>query len=268
MRKASRLSKYFWIFKLDLKQRIYYLADYVLAGLFIVVILFVFTNLWRTIFAGRAAIEEFTIVQLIWYLALTEAITMGNGWRSMFEDVSDEIKSGAIAKYITKPISYFGWYFSTYFSRFLNYFLTVFIIGIFVTYFLVGPLQFSMQIIIPLILLIILSFVLSFFVGMTFVSFSFWFEDVTAFYWILQKALFILGGMLVPIDIYPTFVREYLYYLPFSFMTYWTGKYFVQGTAEIFNLVLIGQIAWIAVFFIASVIIYKIGIRRVSIHGG
>ena len=268
MKMKNGLSKYFWIFRLDLKQRLYYLVDYMLSALFIAIILFVFANLWKTIFAGRDAIEGFTIIQLIWYLSLTEAITMGTGWGSLFEEVGDEIKSGAIANYLTKPLSYIGWYFSTYFSKFLSYFITAFVLGGIVTFFLVGPMQFSIMSAIPLMILLVLSFILSFFVAFTFVAFAFWLEDVTAFYWILQKLLFIFGGMLVPIDIYPEFIREYLYYLPFSYITYWPGKYFVSGTNEIFISSFIGQIIWLIIFIATTIIIYKIGIRRVNIHGG
>ena len=251
-----------------MKQRVNYLADYILSALFIVIILFVFTNLWKTIFAGKATIEGLSIAQLVWYLVLTEAIAMGSGWRSMFEEVSDEIKSGAIANYLTKPLSYIGWYFSTTFSRFFNYAGTVFVIGAFVTYFLVGPIQFSAATVIPLVILVIVSFILSFFVGMAFVSLAFWLEDVTAFYWILQKVLFIFGGMLVPIEIYPEFIRHYLYYLPVSFITYWPGKYFITGDSSILATAIIGQLIWTVVFFLITVGIYKIGIRKLNIHGG
>ncbi len=266
--KPSILSKYYWIFKLDLKQRVNYLLDYALSALFIVIILFVFTNLWQVIFAGKSTIEGLSIAQLVWYLVLTEAITMGCGWNSMFENVSDEIKSGAIVNYLTKPLSYIGWYFSTTFSRFFNYTGTVFVLGALVTYFLVGPIQFSITTIAPLILIVIISFILSFFVGMAFVSLAFWLEDVTAFYWILQKVLFIFGGMLVPIEMYPEFIRQYLYYLPVSFITYWPGKYFITGDSGILATTLIGQLIWTTIFFLITTILYKIGTRKLNIHGG
>lgn len=265
---VKRASKYFWIFKLDFKQRIYYLADYLLSALFIAVVLIVFINLWKTIFAGRPTISGFTFVQMIWYLALTEAITMGSGWRMMFEDVTDDIRTGTVSNFLTKPLSYMGWYFSTTFSRFFNAFLVTFILGSIFCYIFVGPIPFSFMTILPLALVIICSFFLSFFVGMFFVSFAFWLEDVTAFYWILQKALFILGGMLVPIDVYPDFVSKYLYYLPFSFITYWPAKFFVSGDVGTFILVLTGQIIWLALFFVLTMIIYRIGIRRINIYGG
>jgi ABC-2 type transport system permease protein len=268
MKISKSLSKYFWIFRTDLKQRSYYTADYVLTALFIVVILFVFANLWKSIFMGRTVIEGFSIAQLVWYLTLTEAITMGMGWRTMFEDVSDEVKSGSIANYLTKPLSYIGWHFSVFFSKFLNYFLIVFAVGSVVTYLMVGPIQFSILTLALLTIVILLSFVLSFFIGMAFASFAFWFEDVTAFYWILQKAVFIMGGMLVPLDIYPDFIKGYLNYIPFSFLTYWPGKFFITGSGDIFIITLIGQIAWIFVFIVFLTVIYKSGIRRVNIHGG
>ncbi len=268
IQKKLWLSKYWWIFKLDWKQSVHYFSDYLLSALFIAIILFIFTHLWQTIFAGNRSVEGLTITQLIWYLTLTESIALSIGWRSMFDNVADDIKSGSIANYLTKPLSYMGWYFSSNLSKFFNYFATFIVIGGIVTYALVGPLHFSLLNLLPLVFLLILSFILSFFVGMAFVSLAFWFEDVTAFYWILQKALFILGGMLVPIDVYPEFVQQYLYYLPVSFITYWPAKYFVTGSADILYTAVLGQVIWGVIFFGIAVSIYKIGIRKVNIHGG
>lgn len=268
MKRQSKISKYFWIFKLDFKQSLHYFADYVISAVFIAVILFIFTNLWQSIYAGRIEVDGFTISKLIWYLALTEAIAMSIGWRFLFESVPTDIKSGAIANYLTKPLSYLGWYFSISFSKFINYFLIFIALGSIVTFLLVGPLDFSIMRIVPLILIICLAFALSFFIAMIFVALAFWLEDVTAFYWVLQKMLFILGGMLIPIELYPEFIRGYLYYLPVSFITYWPGKYFVNGEISALVTTLVGQIIWITLFSLIAIIVYKAGIKKVNINGG
>ncbi len=260
--------KYTAISKIEFKQSFQYLFDFILTAFFVVVILFVFTNLWKTIYAGKEIVAGFTLPMMIWYLAFTESITMGIGWKKLFEHVSDEVKSGEVSNYLTKPLSYVGWHLSKLLSNFVILFTTVLLIGGIICFIFVGPISFSYLQILPILVLLILSFILSFTVGMSFSLLAFWFEDVTALYWILQKGLFILGGMIVPLDVYPAIITKYLSYLPFGFITYGPGKYFVTGDFSVFTSTIKGQIIWSVIFGFLTWFIYKLAVRRLNVHGG
>jgi ABC-2 type transport system permease protein len=263
-----KIRKYSAISKIEFKQGFQYFFDFLLSAFFIVVILFVFSNLWRTIYGTKATIDGFSIGMMIWYLAFTEAVTMGMGWRSLFETVSDEVKNGTVSNYLTKPLSYVGWHMSKGFSKFVITFVTVLFISSVLCLLLVGPISFSYFQIIPLIIITLMTFILSFFIGMSLSLLAFWLEDVTALYWILQKGLFILGGMLIPLDVYPAAISKYLTYLPFAFIVYGPGKYFVTGDISVFTHTLIGQIFWVSICAGIMILIYKLAIGRLNIHGG
>jgi ABC-2 type transport system permease protein len=47
---------------------------------------------------------------------------------------------------------------------------------------------------------------------------AFWLEDVSPVYWVWQKAMFILGGLMLPIDLYPALMQRAAAATPFPSM--------------------------------------------------
>ncbi|MGR5996162.1 ABC-2 family transporter protein [Bacillus cereus] len=85
---------------------------------------------------------------------------------------------------------------------------------------------------------------------------------------IYQKFLFILGGVLIPLDFFPEILQKIANYLPFSFITFAPSKLFVHFSIIHFFQVLCGQIIWIGLFLILLKVVFKMGIRRLTINGG
>jgi ABC-2 type transport system permease protein len=44
---------------------------------------------------------------------------------------------------------------------------------------------------------------------------AFWLEDVSPVYWVWQKLLFVLGGLMMPIELYPQLIRRLAPFTPF-----------------------------------------------------
>ena len=72
-------------------------------------------------------------------------------------------------------------------------------------------------------------------------------EDVSAFDWIYQKLLFILGGMLIPIDFFPAWLQKVAQALPFQYAMYGPARLFVEPGVEQFLRLAAGQAAWLVV---------------------
>ena len=56
-------------------------------------------------------------------------------------------------------------------------------------------------------------------------------EDVSAYDWIYQKLLFILGGMLIPVDFFPAWLQKVAQALPFQYAMYGPARLFVEPEA-------------------------------------
>ena len=114
----------------------------------------------------------------------------------------------------------------------------------------------------------ILASVLDFCIVMSLGVLALWIEDTSSLEWIYDKALFILGGMLVPLDFYPLWLKDILAYLPTTFMIYLPAKMFVQFDMQRFISMAFGQVIWIVILGSIMILLYKISIKKVSINGG
>ena len=261
------LAKYYEVAKIHVLEKVSYSWNQVFYGLIIGIVLFVFVHIWQAIYAGKPTIEGFSIAQMIWYLALAEVIVFSAGGGGI-ERIGDDVKSGVIASSLTKPLNFVGKEFAVLLANFFYTLLVSGFIAFAVAYLLVGPIPFHLANI-PLVLAMlvgsaILNFTLVIFLGL----FAFWFEDVSSIYFIYQKFLFILGGMFVPLDVYPVWIQGIVKYLPFSFIMYMPSKLFVHFDWDVFLTGIIGQVGWILVGAVLLKVIYDKGIKRVNINGG
>lgn len=97
---------------------------------------------------------------------------------------------------------------------------------------------------------------------------AFWTEDVTPFYWIYQKLVFILGEMFFPIDFFPEWLAGAARLLPFAYAAYWPGYTMVEFGIDVFLAGLAGRAIYIAVLAGIVGIVYSVAVRRVHVQGG
>jgi ABC-2 type transport system permease protein len=260
------MKKYLHIGKINFLNNIQYFSEFFFKSIFILLILFIFINIWKTIYSERVVIEGFTIVMMIWYFLMTESIVTSAS--PIVKEVNKEIQSGDIAYQLNKPYSYILYHLTRSFSYRIIGFIVTFSIGSVLVYFMLGGFSFRWITFPLLIISIILALVLDFFMMMSIALLAFWFEDTNSFRWIYDKILFTLGGMLVPIEIFPKWLANISNILPFSFVAYHPAKLFVNFELSNFLNVVGIQLVYILVFSLIAIIIYKIGSRRMNINGG
>jgi len=261
------LKKYFSIGKIDMLERYSYFWENTFSIFILVLIVFVLAKIWTAIFSQGQTIDGFTLVQIIWYICMTELIVASTS-NEKIEDIGNEIRSGELSNTLLKPLNYLGKQFAIMFSGFFYRFITIGIIVFILAYLLAGAIPLTFSGIILTIIIIIFGAILNFCIVLIFAMLALWLEDSSSIYWIYQKTVFIIGGMLIPLDFYPTWIKSILIYLPTSYVVYFPAKTFVHFSSSLFFTSLIGQIIWIAIFIVILTIIYKIGIKKVSIHGG
>jgi ABC-2 type transport system permease protein len=93
-------------------------------------------------------------------------------------------------------------------------------------------------------------------------------EEVRAFEWIYQKLIFILGGFLIPLDLYPAWLQPIAKATPFAQAIYGPARFFVDPSLERFGQVLLGQWLWLAVLFGLLAFLYQQSTQRLAINGG
>jgi ABC-2 type transport system permease protein len=94
---------------------------------------------------------------------------------------------------------------------------------------------------------------------------AFWIRDAGSVWFLYMKAVFILGGMIIPLELLPDGVQRAAMLLPFRAMAYvparlaaghWEPELFVE------------QLFWIAVLGTLATLAFRAGERRLQVVGG
>jgi viologen exporter family transport system permease protein len=91
---------------------------------------------------------------------------------------------------------------------------------------------------------------------------------VTPFYWILQKLIFIAGGMFFPIDFFPQWLQGFAKMAPFAFSAYWPAITMVNFSYGNFRTALFGQIFYITLLGFIANVIFKTALKKIHVQGG
>lgn len=264
------LSKYLEVAKIEFLNSLAYFYEFLAGAVFISIILFVFFNMWSAVyrFSGTAAISGFSFAALMYFLLVSESVTFTDSGRRVGKKISEEIKSGEIAYSLNKPYDFIKYNYAFYLGPALTSILITFILGFAMFAFLVGLPAINPAIIPFVSLTVLLSVTIDFLIYLSIGLLSLWFEDISAFLWMQQKFVFILGGMLLPLEFFPKILQDIAINLPFAYIAYAPAKLFVSFSSGFFIQTVLMQLLWIGLFSIIAVILFRFGSKKVSINGG
>jgi ABC-2 type transport system permease protein len=178
---------------------------------FFVVILGVFSSLWQAVAeAGMPVAAD--PKALVWYLAITEWIILSAP--PIHVEIEDAIRRGDIVCQLARPVSYVGAAFAEGLGLLAVRAPLLFVTACGCAFAFTGwapPLR-VLATIVPFGLAasaLIVALYLA--IGLL----AFWLGDVSPVYWVWQKLLFVLGGLMMPIELYPEFVRRVAPLTPF-----------------------------------------------------
>jgi ABC-2 type transport system permease protein len=239
-----------------------------LGGLMIAIFMFIFVSLWRTVFtiAGESEIEGFRFSQVIWYLAMTETVILSGS--RIFDEISAAVKSGDLAYTLIRPYSYIGYQIAHSLGITYPRMVRNFVIAAAVILPFVRTVETNWQGILGFLVLALMSSVLDAMIAVLIGLSAFYLEEVRPIYWIYNKMLLSVGGMFVPIDMFPDWLRRISDVLPFQFIIYAPARIFVAFDGSFFLRALGGQIAYIAVLALVLALAWRAGQKRLVVHGG
>lgn len=260
------LAKYGTVFRIASRDQFVYLPAFVMRNIFFVVIMFIFFSLWRAVYSGATVVAGFTMVQTLWYLTFTETIELSQ--TRIFGPISGEVKDGTIAYQLTRPYSYILYWISRGMGENLVKAVPLMIEGFLLALIMVGPLPGYFRAlplgVLTLVLGILLGTTLQACIGLL----AFWFEEVLPFWWIIQKLVFVIGGMFIPIDFYPDWIQGFAKYTPFAFAAYWPATTFVDFGMDRVATTIAGQLVYITIFSCCASLLFRAAVRKLHAQGG
>lgn len=262
------LAKYAEMFKVTMLTSIAYLYDVLFRQVFLVVIMFVFVQLWRTTYQweGASTIAGFTLNQMIWYLALSESIVMGMPRAGV--DIDSEVKSGSLAYSLNKPYKYSWFNLAKYMGEAWVRFSMNLVIAGGVTWIMAGPPPFSGYSFAFGLVSVVLAYTLDFWVQFSIGMLAFWSEDTWAYRLLYSRVTMLLGGMMLPLDVFPDWLRRIATELPVSSIVYGPVRTFIKFQAGDWGALLVRQGLWAAGLWAIATLLYRTGVKRVNVQGG
>ena len=261
------MKKYWAILQTQVVNSLAYPGEILWRSLAILIFLWVFTFLWQVAYdnTGSTTLAGLTLQDTLWYLLLAETIELS---RPRFaQEIARSVKDGSIAYLLSKPYDFLLYQMSVNAGDTVFRFILTVIFGSGLVWYMAGPPPSPTGW--PLTLLAVAAgWVINFFLTALIGLAAFVTEEVAPFEWIYQKFIFILGGMMIPLDFYPEWLQAISRVTPFAYIMYGPARLFVDPSLERFFALLVGQLAWIFSLGMIVTLIYRRGLRRLAINGG
>lgn len=261
-------AKYGAITLTNLQNQLAYVWEALNRAVFIVIIMFIFVHLWTAVFEsqGTAEIAGLTLANTIWYFLIAEVMELGKSRHD--ETITAEVKDGSIAYTLTRPYNYLAYHFFNGLGESLVKMALVFLLGLPIVLYYAGwltlvPLHLAAVVVVMLLAMLIDFFVFSIIGLLAFVT-----EDTFSFRLIYQKFVFILGGLMIPLDFLPDWLQPVARVLPFNLTTYAPAKLFVAFTWDQFWQISALQLFWLLIIGAVLLRQYRWAAQRLAINGG
>jgi ABC-2 type transport system permease protein len=245
-----------------------YDRDVVLRSAFMVVALVVFVQLWTTTYTStnQSIIQGFTLRDLVWYLVITEVIALSS--TRIAQTIDTEVRSGDIAYALSRPYSYPLYHLASFWGETLVRLPVNVLLGSAVAFIAVGPPPTEPLALLATLLLgagaITLRGMLETLIGLT----AFWVEDTQPAEWIYGKFIITIGGLFLPLDLFPDWLATISRALPFASTAYAPARAFVGIDLPTLAPLILTQLTWLALSWLAVVGVFSRATHRLVAHGG
>ena len=255
-------------FVVHLRDQMAYLGEVALGGIILSVFLFVLTQLWQVTFRfqGADTLGGYTLAQVVWYLVLTEAFVTSRV--AFARKIDTDVRTGDLAYALVRPGGYVSAYFGAYLAERIVRFAFALMVGGVFALLSVGPVSIAPVPVFVGLLASLVAMLLDFVMVLGIGFGAFWIEDTSSVYLIYARVSMILGGLLIPIDLFPDTLGAIARGLPFAAMIHGPARLMLSpglGDAPgLFarlggSLALTGGVVWWE---------YGVARRRVTVQGG
>jgi len=261
--------KYVAVARLRLMGALMYDRDLLVRSAFMVVVLVVFVQLWTATYSatGQVVVQGFSLHELIWYLVITEVIALSTP--RVAQTIDSDVRSGDIAVALARPYNYPLFQLAAFWGETLPRLPINALLGGTVAFLAVGLPRVTPQGVLACLVLgagaITLKAMFEILIGLS----AFWVEDTQPAEWIYNKLLYTIGGLFLPLQLFPAWLAAIARVLPFASIMYAPARAFVGGD-DVGTLVSLGaiQLVWLLAIGLVLLGVFAHATRRLVAHGG
>lgn len=231
---------------------------------FYVLVTVVLGSLWRAAAgANGGSVAGYSVVAITWYVAMTEATTVSIRQR-LISDVGRDIGSGAIAVELLRPAPVLGVRLAAELCHVLPRLAACVLTGAVLSGIIAGPPPHAAALALAIPSLV-LALACNLAAQYAFAGTAFWLRDAGSAWFLYQKLVFIMGGMLIPLEALPDWLHRVASVLPFRAMAYAPAR-LASGHLE--PVLLVEQAGWLVLLLAVAAAVFRAGERRLQVVGG
>jgi len=272
-RRAARpvpsLAKYLGVAVLSARQRLEERAALYGRVLFYFVVLLIFTRLWEAVLgSGTPAAgvgPQQNAASYVWYLAITEWIMLSQP--TLHLDIEADVRNGDVAYHLARPMSYAGAKLAEALGDMAVRWVVLGVSGVLFARLSCGQWPSAAGLGLAGLVgclssvVLLLSYAA---IGLC----AFWIHDCTSVYLIWQKLCFALGGLMVPLSIYPGWLRQIALHSPFAALLYGPGQLVMAPDWSLALGWASALLAWGTSFLLVVLWLEHRGRKTLTLHGG
>lgn len=259
------MSKYLFIFNLAVIQSIKNYKALIGLSLFLLTCLLVFAHLWK-IAAAKMGAAHLHPDQLLWYIALNEWVLISIP--DIQIDMEQDLRSGKLAYLLPRPISYLKSIFFEGLGMLTVNLLVLGAVAFLFTWWRIGAFPFDAPSLIILLALGVLAGLVGVIFQMLVGISAFWLQEVSPFNWIWEKLLFALGGLILPLAVYPLWIQKIAYFTPFPAILGQRSALAIDFSFSEALHVMLSLFFWGLLALGCLSLLYRKGLKILNVEGG
>jgi ABC-2 type transport system permease protein len=219
---------------------------------------------WRAAAAvNGGAVAGYGAAALTWYIATSEAVTISLNAR-LIDQIGEDVRNGVVHVELLRPVPLLVVRVAQELGRALPRLAVCMTLGVVVATVAGGapPEPLGLLLAVPSIVLAISANLVAMH---AFGAIAFWIRDARSTWFLYQKFVFVLGGMLLPLEVLPTQMTAVAKVLPFMAMAYAPAR-LASGHVEPWLLAV--QAGWLVVLAALALLVFGAGERRLQVVGG
>lgn len=229
------------------------------ALLFLIPVL-IFVAIWAATPLALIDLPGHDAARIAWYVMLTEWVAFTGG--HAFREMETEIRSGAVEAALTRPLPYAAAVFAEWVGTGAYRLVVLGAVGIIAMIATTGvfPVTLAQA---PFVLLsVALGVVLLLFFQVAIGLLTAWLTTPAPVFWIWQKTAFILGGLLIPLTLYPRVIHDIGVLTPFAAMMFHPASLLFDAGPQALARVFAWQALWLAIVGTGTALLAAAATRR------
>jgi ABC-2 type transport system permease protein len=233
-------------------------------ALFFVLIVGVFSAVWRAVAESGVSTGQ-QPAEMLWYLAVTEWVLFSAP--SVQFQIEEDVRRGDVAYQIARPASWLGARLAHGLGALALRAPVMLVVACAAAWSLAGPPRQPVGLAVAITLGLVAAMIMTLFhvaIGVA----AFWLGDVAPAYWIWQKLLFVLGGLLLPLQFYPALFVRIARLTPFPALLAGPASLATREPLMPAGVLVPTLALWTLVGWLVTRAAFNRAVRRLQVNGG